>query len=158
MSGLSRRDQYRYGASFAVAEGCMPLIGFLLGQFVASAVGQVASYTAVVLLFVVGVYALWEAAHDEDSEYAPAAIGSVLVVALSVSLDELAVGFSLGLLRIPIPLACILIALQAFALTLIGTALGTAIGKRAAKRAGSLSGLVLTALALFLLAEKLFSA
>ena len=40
MSGLSRRDQYRYGACFAVAEGCMPLIGFLLGQFVASAVGN----------------------------------------------------------------------------------------------------------------------
>jgi manganese efflux pump family protein len=158
MSGLSRRDQYYYGASFAVAEGCMPLVGFLLGQLVASAVGQIASYAAVVLLLAVGAYTMWESAHEAASEYESAGIGSVLLVALSVSLDELAVGFSLGLLHIPILLACALIALQAFTLTLAGTALGTTIGEKVAKRAGLLSGLVLTVLALYLLGEKLVGA
>jgi putative Mn2+ efflux pump MntP len=158
MSGLSRHDRYRYGAAFAIAEGCMPLVGFLLGLVVASFVGNIASYAAVVLLLAVGVYAMWEASHDDDPEYAATTLGSMLVLALSVSLDELAVGFTLGLLHIPILLACVLIALQAFAVTLVGTTLGTAIGEKVVQRAGLLSGLVLTLLALFLLSEKVFAA
>lgn len=158
MSGLSRRDQYRYGASFALAEGIMPLIGFLLGQLVATAIGNIASYAAIVLLLGVGVYAMWEASRDDDPEFEATSLGSMVVLALSVSLDELAVGFTLGLLHIPIVLACILIALQAFIITLVGTSLGSAIGEKVAQRAGLLSGVVLTVLALFLLGEKFIAA
>ena len=67
------------------------------------------------------------------------------MVALSVSLDELAVGFTLGLLHIPILLACVLIALQAFTLTLIGTAPGSCDRQKSGEASGLLSGLVLTA-------------
>jgi putative Mn2+ efflux pump MntP len=158
ISGLSRRDQYRYGAAFAVAEGTMPLVGFLLGLVIASAIGQLASYAAVVLLLGIGVYTMWEATHEDEPEYAATSLLSLLASAISVSLDELAVGFSLGLLHIPILLAVALIALQAFTLTLVGTTMGTFIGEKVAARAGLLSGIVLTLLALFLLGEKLFSA
>ena len=158
ISGLTRRDRYRYGAAFAVAEGTMPLIGFLLGQVVASAIGQLASYAAVALLLGIGIYAMWEAMHEDEPEYAATSFVSLLTAAVSVSLDELAVGFSLGLLHIPIVLAVALIAVQAFMLTLVGTTLGRFVGERVAARAGLLSGIVLTLLAIFLLGEKLFSA
>lgn len=159
MSGLGRRDRFRYGATFAIAEGTMPVVGFLLGHVVASANGQLASYCAVGLLLGVGLYSMWEAIHEEEEQkYAATSLLSLLAIAVSVSLDELAVGFCLGLLHIPILLAVALIALQAFILTLAGSALGTIIGKNVAERADLLSGVVLTLLALFLLGEKLFSA
>jgi putative Mn2+ efflux pump MntP len=156
ISGLPQRDRIRFGLSFALAEGIMPLIGFFVGQVIASALGNLASYLAIALLLAVGIYTLWEALHEEDErEYAAASLPRLLALALSVSLDELAVGFSLGLLHIPIALAVVLIALQALILTYIGTAVGRYIGETVAERAEMLSGIVLTLLAVFLLGEKL---
>jgi putative Mn2+ efflux pump MntP len=158
MSGLGRRQQLRFGFTFAFAEGVMPLVGFLIGQVVATAVGGVASYVAVALLLLVGLYTIWESRQEEEHEYENASFYKLLVTALSVSLDELAIGFGLGLLHIPILLATLVIAVQAFGLTFIGTTLGHAIGERLAERAELLSGVVLTLLAVFLLGEKLVGA
>ncbi|WP_279306858.1 manganese efflux pump [Paenibacillus pseudetheri] len=45
--------------------------------------------------------------------------------ALSISLDELAVGFSIGLIDVPVALTILLIALQAFIFTFLGLAFGS---------------------------------
>jgi putative Mn2+ efflux pump MntP len=71
-----------------------------------------------------------EATHEKEQEYATPSLLSLLTVAVSVSLDELAVGFSFGLPHIPILLAVALIALQAFILTLVGTTLARSSEKR----------------------------
>jgi putative Mn2+ efflux pump MntP len=156
LSGLDRRQQLRYGLSFALAEGIMPLVGFLLGQVVAAAIGSLASYVAVALLLGVGLYTIWEATQaEEEQEFTESSLLKLAGTALSVSLDELAIGFSLGLLHVPVLLAVSLIAAQAFLLTLIGTALGRRVGEVFAERAELLSGVVLSLLALFLLGEKI---
>jgi putative Mn2+ efflux pump MntP len=79
----------------------------------------------------------------------------LLVLCLSVSLDELAIGFSLGLFNVPILAAAAYIAGQAFVLTLVRTTIGQLVARAEWERSELLSGLVLTALAIFLLAEKL---
>jgi manganese efflux pump family protein len=155
MSGVSRRQRLRLGLSFALAEGLMPLVGFLLGKAIAAVVGEIASYAAILLLFGIGLYAIWEASHETEQEFDDVNWYRLLVMSLSVSLDELAIGLSLGLLGVPVLLAVILIAGQAFLVTLIGTAIGRKVGELAAERAGLLSGVVLCLLALFLFAEKL---
>ncbi len=76
-------------------------------------------------------------------------------LSLSVSLDELAIGFSLGLLHVPVLLAAAIIAAQAFVVTMVGKALGRIVGTVVAERAEMLSGLMLTVLACFLLGDKL---
>jgi len=60
-----------------------------------------------------------------------------------VSLDELAVGFSLGVLRVPLGPALGYIALQAFALTFIRLSWGTRIARRFGEKAELLGGVVL---------------
>ncbi len=155
LSGLGRRERLRYGVSFALAEGIMPLLGFLVGQVVARAVGTVASYAAIVLLLAVGLYTLWEALREEKRVFAAASAMQTLFLALSVSLDELAVGFSLGLFRIPVLIAVALIAAQAFVLTWFGVTFGIALGDALAERAVLLSGAVLSLLALLLLGVKI---
>lgn len=70
-------------------------------------------------------------------------------------MDELAIGFSMGALGLPISLTVALIAAQAFLLTVIGTAIGHRVGEELAERAETVTELVLCGLALSLGAEKL---
>jgi manganese efflux pump family protein len=155
LSGLAGRQRVRFGVAFAVAEGGMPLVGFLLGRILAEAIGSVAGYAAIALLLAVGLYLLREGWEGEQHTFESAGPLAVVTLALSVSMDELAVGFSLGLLRLPVVLAVVLIAAQAFVLTSLGIAIGQSLGARFAARAGVLSGLALIVLALFLLLERL---
>jgi putative Mn2+ efflux pump MntP len=154
LSGLSARQRFRFGVAFASAEGVMPVVGFLLGKALAAAFGAVASYLAIAVLFGVGLYAIWEAFHEEEREYDDTGFIRLVLLALSVSLDELAIGFTLGLLHVPILLAVVLIAAQAFVVTLLGTALGRKVGEAFAERAELASGVVLSGLAVILLVEK----
>lgn len=73
---------------------------------------------------------------------------------LSISLDELAIGFSIGLLGLPICQAVILIGLQAFAVAQIGLRLGARLSARYREAAEKLAGLALIGLAILLLIEK----
>jgi manganese efflux pump family protein len=155
LSGLTGRERVRFGVAFAAAEGVMPLVGFGVGQVIAGAASSVAPFVAVALLLAVGLYTVREGLEEEgEREYQPVGVIRLLVTAFSVSMDELAVGFSLGLLHVPIGPAVVLIAAQAFVLTLVGTAIGKRVGERFARRAELLSGVVLSVLAVGLLAEK----
>lgn len=164
MAGLQRRDRLRFGVSFALAEGIMPLVGFAIGKGVAAAVGGTASILSAVILLAVGLYMVWESLHeeedddDEDEPFSAATPVRLALTALSVSLDELAVGFSLGLFGIPVVLAAVLIAGQAFLITLIGTAVGKRLGEAFAEHAELAAGIALSGLAVLLLGEHLLGA
>jgi len=157
LSGLDARQRTRFALSFALAEGTMPVVGFLLGQAVAVHLGDAAQYLAVALLLGVGLYTIYEAMEEERRPYGAVPVPTLLFLALSVSLDELAVGFSLGLFHIPLAPAIAYIAVQAFLLTLAGTALGKLIGEQFAERAEVFSGVVLTLFGCVLLGRALMS-
>ena len=82
---------------------------------------------------------------------------SAIVLGISISLDELAIGFTLGLLRLPVALVIVLIALQAFVVTQLGLRLGHRLSERGREGAERLAGIALIVLALVLLAEKLLA-
>lgn len=152
ISGAGRGNRLRVGASFALFEGGMPLVGFLLGHVVSATLGGLASLLGIAVLLGVGAWMIYEALEDEDEPgSAVDTWRGLLLTSLSVSMDELAVGFSMGALGLPILLAVLLIAAQAFLLTFVGTALGNRIGARLAERAELAAGLVLAGLALVLL-------
>ena len=82
---------------------------------------------------------------------------SALALGLSVSLDELAIGFSAGLLRLPLLPLVIAVGVQAFAVTQIGVRLGERVGSRWAEAAQRTAGVALIALGAILLVERLTS-
>jgi manganese efflux pump family protein len=61
----------------------------------------------------------------------------------SVSLDELAVGFALGVRGVSLGLALLYIAAQAFVITFVGLALGQRLGAYLKERAELTAGIVL---------------
>jgi putative Mn2+ efflux pump MntP len=82
---------------------------------------------------------------------------SAILLGVSISLDELAIGFTLGLLRLPAALVIVLIALQAFIVTQLGLRLGHRLSDRLREGAERLAGLAFTVLALVLLGGKILS-
>jgi putative Mn2+ efflux pump MntP len=79
----------------------------------------------------------------------------LIVIGLSVSLDELAIGFTLGLLGVPVLPALVAIGTQAFVASQVGFRLGGSLSGRFREVAERLAGIVLIALACVLLAERL---
>lgn len=155
MGGIGRRNRLRVGAVFALAEGGMPLAGFFLGSLLSGASGKVAPFVGIVVLLATGIWMMYEATGgEEDLHLNLADVGSLVLTSLSVSMDELAIGVSMGALGLPIFPAVVLIAAQAFLLTYAGTALGNRVGERLAGRAGLVAGVVLTGLAVALLLDR----
>ncbi|TMF86914.1 MAG: hypothetical protein E6I08_11235 [Chloroflexi bacterium] len=147
-------ERLRLGAVFAAFEGGMPLVGLLLGLALAQLLAGAAEYVAIAVLAGAGLWML--RGDDDDAEGLRSARGLRLVMlGLSVSLDELAIGFTMGLLRVPAVLVVALIALQAFLVSQLGFALGAIVGERVREGAERLAGGLLILLALFLLVTRL---
>jgi len=156
MSSVGRSDRLRVGASFALFEGGMPVVGFVIGRAASGVLGDLASLMGIVVLFGVGAWMVFEAvAGDEEARVDIEDWRGLVFTSISVSVDELAIGFGMGALGLPILVTVILIAAQAFVLTLVGTTVGNRIGERLAERAEVAAGLVLCGLAVILVGEKL---
>jgi putative Mn2+ efflux pump MntP len=151
-------QRLRISLIFVVFEGGMPLIGLGLGAALAHGIGQVADYVAAAAVIGIGGWMLF--ADDEDEEDKAARIttsrGLALVgLGISISLDELAIGFSIGLSRLPVIAVIVAIALQAFIAAQLGLALGAKIAERWRERAERLAGIALILLGMYLIAEQL---
>src|SRR6476469_1182433 len=79
---------------------------------------------------------------------------ALIGLGISVSLDELAIGVSAGLLGVSIGAAVVLIALQAFIVTQLGVRLGARVGEEVREGAERLAGLALITLGAFILGAR----
>ena len=135
----------------------MPLIGVALGAPLGHAIGSVADYIAAPLIAVLGIYMLFIENDEQNRLLSLTQRGLLGALALgaSISLDELAIGFSAGLLRLPIFAMVIAITAQAFIATQIGIRLGSRVGEGMREATDKLAGLALIALGVILLIEQL---
>lgn len=140
---------------FAASEAGMPLVGLAIGRPL-GAIGNAADYVAVAVVLALAVHMLRESEGDGEAEHSWDALldhGALATVVLfvSASLDELAIGFTLGLLRLPVLPVIAVTAVQAFVIAWLGTRLGERIGERAREGAERLSGVALALLGIGLL-------
>lgn len=136
----------------------MPIVGLFLGHALGSLVGGAADYVAISVLALLGLWMIVHEERDEGSKVAELAQGSALVLlalGISISLDELAIGFTIGLLHLSLWLAIVLIGAQAFLFAQIGMRLGARLNDTLRERAEQLAGLALIGLAILLAVEKL---
>jgi putative Mn2+ efflux pump MntP len=156
--------RWRISAVFVIFEGGMPLAGLALGASLGHTVGSIADYLSGGLLIILGGYLWWaDSADDDDDEGAKArrltgARGLALIgLALSISLDELAIGFSLGLgadLTTPATIVAV-IAIQTLVVSQLGLSLGLRINERLRECIERFAGPMLIVLGTYLLAEAL---
>jgi len=109
----------------------------------ASVLGESAHWIAGALLAALGV---WMLLHDNDENGAELGAGALLAIAFAVSIDEVAVGVSLGLAGVPlIPLAAT-IAVWVFAATMAGLTFGSKLAGRLQDHAGTAAAVALIVL------------
>jgi putative Mn2+ efflux pump MntP len=156
--GVSARRRRRLTLLFTGFETGMPLVGLLLGAPLARVIGSAADYLAIGVLLAFGVYTLLSD-EDDDGRLAGLArtrdVRVLVLLGLSISLDELAIGFTLGLLRLPVVLVLVLVAVQTVVVTQAGLRLGGRLSSRVTEGVERLAGAALCALGLVLLAEAL---
>ena len=156
-----RARRVRISLLFTGFEAGMPLIGLVLGAPLGHAIGSGAGDLAIALLIALGLFTLYEGRRGDGederrvAELVAARGPRMLLLGLSISLDELAIGFTLGLLHLPPGLVIGVIAAQTLVLTQLGLALGGRLGARWREGGQRLAGVALTTLGVVLAAEKL---
>jgi manganese efflux pump family protein len=158
LGAMGAEQRLRISALLSSFEAGMPLIGLALGAPLGRAIGGAADFVAIGVLLSFGLYTLLGSERAEDQQLARFASvrgPAALLLGLTVSLDELAIGFTLGLLRVPVVLVIALIAAQAFVLAQLGLRLGGRLSTRFREGAERLAGVALAGLAVALLVQKL---
>lgn len=134
LSGINVRTRIRVGLAFGFFEALMPVLGLLLGEAVAGFFGHYGKYVAAALLILTGAYTIVQARVTavEQKARMPRSLRmqSLLITALALSIDNLAVGFALAVYRIDIVLAGITFGVVSILMSLIGLELGHHVGKR----------------------------
>ena len=154
--GFSPAERLRVSLVLAGFEGAMPLIGVTVGIALGHAIGSAGDYLASAALVGLGTFLLL---NGDDDSYETATLArsrglALVAIGIGISLDELAVGFSAGLLHLPLLWTIVLIASQAFVAAQMGMHFGSRISERGRERIEQTAGLALAALGItFLLAR-----
>jgi putative Mn2+ efflux pump MntP len=151
-------QRLRVSLVFVIFEGGMPLIGLALGSALVRGIGHIADYLAAAAVIGIGIWMLL--VNDEDQEDKADRIMTSRGLALaglgiSISLDELAIGFSIGLVRLPVSAVIVAIGLQAFVAAQLGLVIGARVAERWRERAEQVAGITLILLGAYLIAQQL---
>jgi manganese efflux pump family protein len=160
VAGVTGRDRIRVTVVFTAFETVMPIIGIVAGRAAGRLLGDWAEYGGIAFLFIAGLLLLWPG-KDEDGEakrlnlLAHARGWAVLGLGMSISIDELTIGLSAGLIGLSIVATIVWIAIQAFAAAQLGLRFGSHMGEAARERAEWVAGAMLILVAIVLLVLRL---
>jgi putative Mn2+ efflux pump MntP len=147
------RAEFRLSFHFGLFQFMMPVLGWFVGVRIAAALSSVDHWIAFGLLVFVGgrmIRSGWDA--DEESLAADPSRGLTLVaLSVATSIDALAIGLSLGMLRVKIWYPSVVIGVVTGGLSLIGVRLGTRLGTGFGKRMEVVGGIILSLLGLRIL-------
>lgn len=142
----SFRHAFRLAWHFGLFQFFMPVLGWWGGSMVARYLSAVDHWIAFGLLWFIGVRMI-RGSLDPKEDCAetrdPTRGWSLVGLAVATSIDALAVGLSLALLRVSIWFPSVVIGVVALALTAVGFALGRSIGHRLGQWAERVGGAVL---------------
>jgi len=158
IAGIPAERRIRTSLILSAFEAGMPILGFFVGGAVGHVIGYFAGWTAIAFLAIAGVLMLRPGDEEEQGRLrllARAQGFAVIDLGLSISLDELAIGFSIGLLGLPLLAVVVWIAVQAFGAAQLGMRLGSRVGEELRERTEQLAGAVLIVMAAVLLILKL---
>jgi len=143
-----KRATFRLSFHFGLFQFLMPILGWLLGSSIRQFVLSIDSWIASGLLLFVGIKMIVSALGQDSKmyNYDPSRGFSLVFLSVATSIDALAVGCSLVMLRISIWYPSVIIGIVASGFSLIGIKMGKRVGKIIGKRMEFIGGLVLIAI------------
>lgn len=148
---IPRTKQLMIALIFGIFEAGMPVLGMWIGKDLSMLIGNKAKFVGIFILAVVGIYSLLKSGDGDDETPAGTLGVRTLVLAGALSLDNLTVGFALGMMSLPMGLAALVFGIISLGMTLIGLEIGRFIGSRVNVSADKLSGAVLLVTAVLML-------
>ncbi len=148
LSGVEKATRIKVGVVFGIFEAGMPLVGLLVGHGVAHALGSAARYAGGALLIVMGAWQLIQTARGgrKDVPVLPMTTRRLLLTAFALSLDNLVVGFGLGVQQTSVVAAIVVFAVVSVGLSLLGLELGRRLAAVVEYGSQYLAGIVLVAI------------
>jgi putative Mn2+ efflux pump MntP len=147
LSGVDARTRLRVGIAFGLFEGLMPVLGLAIGQALAGTLGSYGRYLGAGLLVLTGAYTIWQGRRtgevERSEERGVIATRQLFILAIALSIDNLVVGFALGVYRIPLLVAAVTMAVVSIGLSLLGLELGSRLGARVGEWSEEIGGGVL---------------
>ncbi|RPJ01726.1 MAG: manganese efflux pump [Candidatus Aminicenantes bacterium] len=157
--GLTMKQAVRMAAYFGGFQFVMPVAGWLAGDRLLGIIEHFDHWVAFGLLALIGGRMIWESLEmsdgEKDSRPDQTQGKRLLILALATSIDALAVGLSLGVVRTGILYPAAIIGVTSFLLTVAGARLGPVVGRLVGKRAELAGGLILIAIGAKILIEHL---
>jgi len=156
---VSPRQTFRLAWHFGLFQFLMPVVGWMAGLSVERFLSAYDHWLAFGLLAGLGGKMIYEALKGEGREEAgrdPTRGVSLVVLSVATSVDALAVGLSLGVLRVGIWYPAVVIGIVACSLTAAGLHLGRRIGETAGRRMEVVGGAILVGIGVKILFGHLF--
>lgn len=155
--GRPGRQAFKIALFFGLFQALMPLLGWLAGMSLRSLISGLDHWVAFGLLAFVGGKMFVESFRLKEAtgSSGPMRLPTLLLLSLATSIDALAVGLSLSLLRTPIAGPALLIGAVTFILSFLGGLLGSRLGTRFGRRVEALGGLILVGIGVKILLEHL---
>jgi len=161
--GLQGQRPLRPALVFVAFETAMPLIGIVIGRVAGLWFEALAAYLGGLILLAAGFHTIREARYrgSEVQRFALNSLRGTILAGLGISMDEIAIGFPLGTLRLPIVSVLGAIAIQTFFATaggiILGRKIGQKLGMQTSRLAGFAAGVAFFLLGSYLILERFFS-
>ncbi len=141
----SLRGKIRLAAHFGIFQAGMTALGWLAGETIVQYVERFDHWIAFALLGYVSINLIRSGfSKDGQAFEQDPSTGKVLVIlSFATSIDALAVGLTIALLKVPVLLAVVMIGLVALLLSALGLVAGVRLGGTFGKRMEILGGLIL---------------
>ncbi|MCK4375621.1 MAG: manganese efflux pump [Candidatus Brocadiae bacterium] len=142
---VTREDTLRVALYFGAFQGAMPVVGWLVGHSLRSVVESYDHWVAFGLLMLIGGKMVADALFGFGTAEPrnPSRGGRLIMLAIATSIDALAVGMSLAMLRVRIWTPAVIIGVVTGLLCATGIQMGDRIGSRLGRWAELGGGIIL---------------
>jgi putative Mn2+ efflux pump MntP len=159
LKGLSNGQALRMASYFGAFQFGMPILGWAAGANIVRLIEHFDHWVAFGLLAFIGgrmIYESFGLSAEKKAALPDQTRGArLLVLSVATSIDALAVGLSLGVIRTAILFPAGVIGVVCFLVTVAGAKLGPVVGRAVGRRAELVGGLILVAIGVRILIEHL---
>jgi putative Mn2+ efflux pump MntP len=138
-------QKFRLSFHFGLFQFFMPIAGWLAGSEIVTVIEDYDHWIACIILFIIGAKMIKDAISGEEGRISKDISKGFSLINLSVatSIDALAVGFGIGILKGDILFPSVIIGIVAASLSLVGIKLGERISLKFGSRVAAFGGVIL---------------
>ena len=145
------------GSWFGFFQFLMPVIGFFVGALFAGFIESFDHWVAFILLSIIGANMLKEAFSKEQEVVSnEMSFKKMLILAIATSIDALAVGITMAILKVNVWICAGIIGCFTFLFSFSGAFIGKRFGEKYKNKAEIVGGIILILLGIKILIEHLF--